>query len=98
MATAALASFQPVTILQERRHRGPRRRATPSLDVMRRADSRGTPLFLCDLVQLTGLSKSTLLKEIRSGTLKARPWKPGARMLWIDFDEAQRYLRTLGII
>jgi hypothetical protein len=79
------------------RRRALRVRKTPTIDVMRRENPNGTPLRLCDLVLLTGFTKMKLIRDIRRGFLAADQ-DPASRIYLIQFREAQRYLRTLGII
>lgn len=79
--------------------RARRVRPTPALSVMQRDDPDGTPLRLIDLVRLTGFTKPKLIDDIKRGYLAADPVPCGRQHIWIiQFREAQRYLRSIGIL
>lgn len=58
----------------------------------------GPPVRLRDLQAITGLSRSTLRKDVAFGQLRAskRPGVAGNASLLVHRDEARRYLAQLG--
>jgi hypothetical protein len=77
------------------RRRGPRPYVAPTLAWFR-SSADGPPVRLRDLAAVTGLSKPKLQADARAGHLRLLPTT--GRLLLVDYREARRYLRELGLI
>ena len=76
-----------------RRRRGPKPHVAPSLDVFRARS--GRPFRLRDLAAMTSLSKPKILADARAGYLRLSYTSGG--MALVRFEEARRYVRSLGL-